>query len=377
MAYSNEDQGLLGGSSSESKIPCLQSTTAKWISGLAIATIVCAGVSLVYSGVPTVTLTADGAEKEVRIAQANLEQRGIVQFADPDKSTWSCIDGRTKNTVFGTPGGDAGEFVTALSPVLKEARIPQGEIASTTQDIFLQYMDEIVTTKRPFYMHTDEKSMDAAKAFFTEKYPTAKFGKMLDADSDVQDFLANEVVTGASFTGCGHLKLMMGNPSGYGVPKECSTSLILSFFQYAWGKRDGKTDLHAHDHGKLNHAILPGAHEEIGILQVLGDHADHDHGSCKSPKIMPNQPSAKKEDGEKRNQYFVNHSSGGIIQGLRRQNVKFFMEKLGVDSSKEEALLKAVNDLAAKQLGLTATALAPTLPMINTEVEHGSVKEQC
>lgn len=377
MAYSNEEQGLLNGSSDDSKIPCLQSKTAKWISVMAVAMIVCAGVSLMYSGVPIVTLTADSAEAEVGIAEKNVAQRGIVQFADPDKSSWSCIDGRTKNVVFGTPGGDTGEFVTALSPVLKAARIPQGDLSSTTQELFLKYMDEIVTKSRPFYMHTDEKSMDAAKAFFTEKFPDRKFGKMLDADAETQDFLASEVATGAGFTGCGHLKLMMGNPRGYGVPKEVSTSLILAFFQYSWGVRDGKTDIHAHDHGKLDHKILPGAHEEIGILQVLGEHADHDHGSCKSPKIMPNQPSAKKGAKGKRDQFFVNHSSGGIIQGLRRQNVQFFMKHLGVDSSKEDSLLKEVNTIAATQLGLTATALAPTLPMINTEVEHSAVKEQC
>lgn len=383
MAYGNkDDQSLLNNGSSSSDnntIPCLKSKTAMWISGLAATTIVCAGVSLAYGGAPEVTLTADaGFEKEVRIAQDNMAKRGIVQFADPDKSTWSCIDGRTEGAVFGTPGGDTGEFLTALAPVLKAANVPKNEIAATTSELFFQYMDEIATTKRPFYMHTDQKSMDAALAFFEENYPGKKFGKMLDADEVTQKFLNDEVASAAAFTGCGHLKLMMGDPTGYGVPFEASTSMIQSFFQYAWGHRsDGKTALHSHDHKHLDHAILPGGHAEIGILQVLGEQASHAPNSCKSPKIQPNQPSAKKEDGNKQDQFFVNHSSGGIISGLRKQNVRFFMEKLGVSADKEAAILNQVNEIAGKQLGLTAGKLAVGLPMINTEVHSSHVHEQC
>lgn len=37
-----------------------------------------------------------------------------IIFVDPVKYHFSCLDGRIKDPILGTPGGDAGEFILAL-----------------------------------------------------------------------------------------------------------------------------------------------------------------------------------------------------------------------------------------------------------------------
>jgi len=37
-----------------------------------------------------------------------------LDFVDPTRHHFSCMDGRVNNASLGTPGGDAGEFILAL-----------------------------------------------------------------------------------------------------------------------------------------------------------------------------------------------------------------------------------------------------------------------
>lgn len=43
-------------------------------------------------------------------------------FVDPTAYHFSCLDGRIKNPVLGTPGGDSGELILALNIYEKMTR---------------------------------------------------------------------------------------------------------------------------------------------------------------------------------------------------------------------------------------------------------------
>jgi hypothetical protein len=61
-------------------------------------------------------------------------------YENPLETAFACLDGRYSRPVFGTPGGDAGEFILAL--YIYEGLLPKGRKLSqeSIDSFFVNYL---------------------------------------------------------------------------------------------------------------------------------------------------------------------------------------------------------------------------------------------
>lgn len=360
--------------------------------------------SPVVTGV-VATQSKEGTAAKVATAtqmEAGLMNEGVVTFANPNDHTWHCVDGRSTEPVFGTAGGDAGEFLAALSAIYPYAsdEMKAKPIGELTADLFAKFVDTEVSEERPFYLHTDQVSTDKAK----ESLECDDDGCVLFfPDPDDEDKLAG-MVSNSMYMGCGHLKYMLEKPGLYNTDPKMVVALVQSFFRYAWTHKDSakmKFDVHDHDNGATSHyeqaghalvVDLPGFHEEQAVFGVNSDNAElTGDEDCVAPMV---KPSFNDPDTGDYTQYFVSHSLGGTITGLRHKNARFMMNQLGVqmdeqavydliqkwsrDSDEADRALESleaknmageVRQTATDDLLATVGLLAADLPIITADIE--------
>jgi rhodanese-related sulfurtransferase len=258
----------------------------------------------------------------------------------------SCIDGRDERGVVGAPGGDGGEFLLTLAAIERATGRRLDEETATRG--LLSRLD----TFGDFYMHTDLHAFDALTG-------------ALQADSRVQsavagctcpeewiEFLRNpppelretllEHLLDPAHIGCGHIRLMLQKSDEYGIRRELVLSFLCAFYRLWWGGSP-----------ELGLTVLPGDHEEGAVVNVRL--AEEVWDLSRVPLISPAC------GGQ---QMFVNHPD--VSSFLRRRTVQSFVREAGpltVEPSREGTLQRAVDELAARQLGATVGYLAQGLPV--------------
>jgi hypothetical protein len=278
--------------------------------------------------------------------KVGLQTPGVVGWGNPNTQMWSCVDGRSTVPVFGTPGGDAGEWLAAFSALYPDAspEVKARPLGELTKDLFLKYLEEEITEERPFYMHTDMESTDKVKEQLKcDSNACTLFFPDPDDEEQLKALLGDP---DATYVGCGHLKYMVQRPEDYGTDPKIVISMIQAFYEYAWAQPDSsklKLEVHDHDHnghefpyggqedeqsGKVLIADLPGPHEEGAVLTVATENADPAE-DCVAPKVTPSFTNA---DGEY-HQYFVDHSLSPAVNGLRRKNTAFFAKHFGIENT--------------------------------------------
>jgi len=197
-----------------------------------------------------------------------------------DATAESCVDGRGHDGIVGTPGGNAGEFILALTVVEKAGR----------QELDLDKVDEIL--KRylektgKFYFHTDDHHPDP-RSGITENTTESEKEKLL------------ETLVKAESIGCGHIGLMTKNPQEYGVRPELLKAVMKSIYKTLWEKPE-----------TMEFVVLEGGHKEGAIVNILVDGEVND--DTKIPTVAPSHDDI---------QIFVNHP----------QAVKYLRDKIAED----------------------------------------------
>jgi len=190
------------------------------------------------------------------------------------------VDGRGHDGIVGTPGGNAGEFILALTVVEKAGR----------QELDLDKVDEIL--KRylektgKFYFHTDDHHPDP-RSGITENTTESEKEKLL------------ETLVKAESIGCGHIGLMTKNPQEYGVRPELLKAVMKSIYKTLWEKPE-----------TMEFVVLEGGHKEGAIVNILVDGEVND--DTKIPTVAPSHDDI---------QIFVNHP----------QAVKYLRDKIAED----------------------------------------------
>jgi hypothetical protein len=92
---------------------------------------------------------------EIRGLIGNIEELNYIVVPE---ISFKCLDGRYRNGIIGTPGGDAGEFILAL--IVYEDMLSAGK--KLTQDnvdyILKQYLKTMIQPR--FYMCTDDSAIN-------------------------------------------------------------------------------------------------------------------------------------------------------------------------------------------------------------------------
>ncbi len=150
--------------------------------------------------------------------------------------------------MFGTPGGDSGEFLLALSTFFQLG----GADATDTLAVLSLFQGFLQVLQRPFYMHMDLPSMSNLVAQIKAFYPAVA---NLSVIPPAYQAAAFTLVVNASNIGCGHLKLLLAYPDLYQTPVALTTNFIKAYYDFMWNSNMAQS--------KLDFEIL------TGIVQVF------------------------------------------------------------------------------------------------------------
>lgn len=297
-------------------------------------------------------------------ASALTPERIERHVGDPSQVRWvrlaallvsgkrSCVDGRDPQGVVGTPGGDAGEFILALSAIeavtgqlIPDAAIPQ---------LLLRELD----TFGRFYMHTDTHAwaafLDSVRGeprltrVVREPGDEAAWFELLKRPPPELRPVLLEYLLEPAHMGCGHMKLMLKHQDEYGVRPELVRGFLRAYYELIW---EGAPELEL--------ATLEGHHDESAIISVFVDDALWDFTPI--PLVSPSVG---------RNQVFVAHSQ---VAARHREHYVEFFRRLGslvpLQPRHTDALQQELQQRGDRHLGHTLHHLASGLPLFEVHFE--------
>jgi rhodanese-related sulfurtransferase len=258
----------------------------------------------------------------------------------------SCIDGRDRRGVVGTPGGDGGEFLLALAAIeeVTGKKLDEGAVAAG----LLSRLDDF----GQFYMHTDVPAFAKLIVRLQADPQVRAAASSVTGPEDWFEFLRHPppalretllaYLTDPSHIGCGHIRLMLQHSDEYGTRSELVRYFLRAAIRMWW---EGSPEIAL--------TVLPGAHQEAAVVNVR---LTEDIWSLsRIPLISP-------ECGAQ--QMFINHPD--VTSVLRQGLVQWSARRSGplsVERSLENKLRSTIDQLAARQMAATVGYLAKDLPI--------------
>lgn len=256
----------------------------------------------------------------------------------------SCVDGRDDASVLGTPGGDAGELVLALSALerLTDHRFSQADVS--------ELLERRIDTLGRFYYHTDvhaanhaikdmraDRRFDDALKFVSEALEWRSFWK--SPPDALKEPLMQYALSPANI-GCGHLRRALTMSEAYGTRADLVASVLSAYHRERWAGSE-ETEL----------IVLGGDHQEgaVLIIRVEGEV----HPFTRIPLVSPSAYGK---------QMFVYHPQ--VAAYLRRQLAEMIVVQRDLVPPVPAATLHAeMERIAEVQLASTLGALAKGLPI--------------
>jgi rhodanese-related sulfurtransferase len=266
----------------------------------------------------------------------------------------SCVDGRDDHGVIGTPGGDLGELLLALSCVEDLRGEPLGD--AEVCEVLVAHVD----TFGRFYLHSDMHAMNRVivegfrtdpriAPHITHVFEPLEWRQWLASPPEaLRPALVDHLVK-AENLGCGHLKFACSSPE-YGVRPGLAAALLRAFFELRWAGAP-----------ETEFVILGGDHVEGAVVQVLVDGPLRSY--TRIPLVSP------QVDGL---QMFVAHPE--VTAHLRAEGAAFLVERGLVPADAEGALAAAITAKGDRQLAATLGRLAKGLPVYRITFDGGAPK---
>lgn len=270
---------------------------------------------------------------DVKELIGNVEKLDYVHVTNTE---FTCMDGRHPNPVLSTPGGDAGEFILALSIyediVGNDFQLDQDKVTKLLGS-YLKFM----STKK-FDMCTDDEAIS-----HLEKRVDVIGFSLVNPQAQLRKELFKYIVEPENI-GDLHLRAMLKSPESYNIRKEIPEMFIRSFYSILWNTNN---DLST----KLQLTVLNGHHSESGFVEVRSENA------CQKAELAPLIPTKNKKVS-----VFVNHLDAISIR--RKQLAQFFSDsKLHhLDSVSEERMYNRLNHHGFAALEVTGSLIAKDLP---------------
>jgi rhodanese-related sulfurtransferase len=256
----------------------------------------------------------------------------------------SCIDGREPHAVIGTPGGDAGELLLALSATEKASA------ERLTPHALSVLLDAWVETFGRLYMHSDVHALEVLRGELGKDARFSGSAGVLGSAAAVEALVRHpprelepallEHLVEPDSVGCGHLRAMLLSPESYQVRRELVVAVLRGVFERLWRRPES-----------IDWVVLSGEHHEraVVVVQLEGEVRPY----TKVPAIAPSSQLG---------QAFVAHPQ--VAAYLREQNAHFLLEQLPSLRQRVsvEQLSATMRALADVQLDATLSRLAAGLP---------------
>ena len=261
----------------------------------------------------------------------------------------SCVDGRDEHGVIGTPGGDAGEFLLALTSI--ERATGKHFPVECMEDVLRAYLD----TFGHFYIHSDTaagnrliKSMRSDERLLPHLPTTASTPQdwrlfMTSPPRELWDPIIDHMLLDGHL-GCGHVRLMLQYPERYMVRRPLVEAFLRAYLRMRWGGTH-----------ELEYVTLGGGHQEGAVVNIRIE-----RGVWPFTRVPLISPAC----GE--TQMFVNHPQ--VADFHREQVARFFTlhpDFSPIDTEHFGVLFKDMRRVAGVQLAATLGVLAAGLPIFD------------
>ena len=325
------------------------------------------------AGLPLDVAPLQEEPREPAVEQVNGSDPVFAHLANAENITWvtvasivgsgeeQCIDGRSHEPVVGTPGGDAGELILALSALEHAAR---EEVSS---DVLARALAAYVQGFGRFYLHTDQGALERLRLSVSAdpRFAAARDSGALEA-STFDYFIRHppaelerpllEAMVLPEHIGCGHLRLMAQHPSEYGVRRELLEAVLRESFRLGWSHPE-----------LLDFAVLEGEHEEAAVVRIWLDQPVHTYTRVPT---FPTPPQGEVA-------FFVAHPE---VSAFLRSELGSFLEEhalgIGLPDADRTAFEHELDALAQRQIAATLRYLARDLAVydvhMHDEVPHVS-----
>lgn len=162
---------------------------------------------------------------DIRHLINNIED---LNYVSVPYTSFKCLDGRNRSPVLSTPGGDAGEFILALS--VYEDLIGGGrKLNQDNIDTFLsQYLMNM--PHNTFYMCTDDQAIA-----HLEKELSIEGLNIKNPRAQVIPDL-NKVIIKPENVGDLHLRMMLKYPEQFSIRREIVEMFLMSYYKLLWNK---------------------------------------------------------------------------------------------------------------------------------------------
>lgn len=167
----------------------------------------------------------------------------------------ACVDGRSLDKVFGTPGGEFSELVMGIGTYFSLLGLEPSVI--TIRDIMLKYISGSCSKTRPFYYHTEKRYIDD---LFEKITPKPSIFPSTEPESPNQWY---ELFVRPEFQGCGHIRKILEMPTEYGFKDSKIVEMCLQEFLRIYWTANIKE--------KLDFKILQGELAPKAIVSLVND----------------------------------------------------------------------------------------------------------
>ncbi|CAE7190338.1 Osgin1, partial [Symbiodinium pilosum] len=208
------------------------------------------------------------------------EQRHRVSLLRAADATLACLDDRVTEPALTTPGGELGEFTTALAAYLQEkdgsSRSPPNQ---EVVDSLLGRYVESVPASRPVVFCTDERALKR----IASELPTTNLD--LNAPSPhLQAAGLLDKLTEPNSQGDSHFRLLLEDPGRYEVHPQLAPMVLRAFYRLMWNQNQ---DPDQRASPKLRLRVFSGEPDPQAFLEVSCQGACHDALAAVAPGAGP------------------------------------------------------------------------------------------
>ena len=197
-----------------------------------------------------------------------------LTYVQASYTSFKCLDGRYNEAVLAVPGGDTGEFITALS-VFEDLINNNNEKSSLLNKEDIEYLfKEYLRNMKPdtFTMCTDFNAIN-----HLEKIMHIDGLNINKPRSGIVDELLQHIINPENL-GDSHLRLLLKYPESYGIRKELVQDFIQVIYKTLWNNQGKENELYS---SKIDLDILSGEHSESAFLEVRSNDA------CQNLQLAP------------------------------------------------------------------------------------------
>lgn len=198
----------------------------------------------------------------------NKAQKEAVKVAPIGTTSFMCMDDRVRESALSTPGGDIGEFISALAAYLQERSAePAGENLPTQQEVdtlFTKYVESLPES-RPFIHCTD----DAAIRHLQDELPVEGLD-LIAPSTHARELGLLDKLGEVDNQGDGHIRLMLKEPEWFQLNRLVVPMVLRVFYSKLW-EQSLDTSSAWHNTQKLRLVVLEGQSDPQAFFEILSN----------------------------------------------------------------------------------------------------------